>query len=128
MKAVQYLTENLQALGHDVFSFVPDERNFVPKTQLEHPDSTFAPGDDWRNRPVLRQLFEKEMAGLADCSIFVLLLPAGETSHIEAGLAYGLNKRLVLIGEPAAAKTHYLIFNEWYKTIEEYVATLRQKK
>jgi hypothetical protein len=65
------------------------------------------------------------MEGIAGCDIVVLLLPAGETSHIEAGIAYGLSKRLVLIGEPPVVKTHYLIFNEWHKTIEDYIRSLR---
>jgi hypothetical protein len=70
-------------------------------------------------------MFEKSMEGIAGCDIVVLLLPAGETSHIEAGIAYGLSKRLVLIGEPPVVKTHYLIFNEWHKTIEDYIRSLR---
>lgn len=126
MKQVQYLTENLHALGHDIFSYVDDQRNFVPKKELEQPADLFKPGEDWRTRPALRAMFEKDMTGLAGCDVMVMLLPAGATSHIEAGIAYGLAKKLVLIGEPEKIKSHYLIFNEWYKTIEEYIAKLRE--
>lgn len=125
MKQVQYLTENLHALGHDIFAYVNDKRNFVPHRELERPAEVFKPGDDWQQRSSLREMFEKSMAGIASCDIFVLLLPAGETSHIEAGIAYGLSKKLVLIGEPPIVKTHYLIFGEWHKTIETYIASLR---
>jgi hypothetical protein len=127
MKAVQYLTENLHALGHTIFSYVDDQRNFIPKKELERPAEIFSPGDDWRTRPALKSIFEKDMGGLADCEVMVLLLPAGETSHIEAGIAYGLSKHLVLIGQPEAVKSHYLIFNEWHKTIEDYITSLRAK-
>ena len=125
MKQVQYLTENLHALGHEIFSYVDDRRNFVPKKELEQPAEVFKAGDDWRSRPALKALFEKDMEGLADCETMVLLLPAGETSHIEAGIAFGLSKKLVLIGEPPVAKTHYLIFDEWHKSIEDYITSLR---
>lgn len=125
MKAVQYLTENLHALGHEVFSYVGDQRNFVPQATLASPDEAFNPGDDWRERPKLRELYEKDTEGLVACDTMILLLPAGETSHIEAGIAYGLAKKLVLIGQPATAKTHYLIFDQWFKTIDEYITSLR---
>jgi hypothetical protein len=125
MKQVQYLTENLHALGHDIFSYVDDKRNFVSKKELEQPADVFKLGDDWRTRPALKTMFEKDTEGLANCDVMILLLPAGETSHIEAGIAYGLGKKLVLIGEPPVVKTHYLIFNDWYKTIEEYITALR---
>jgi hypothetical protein len=125
MKQVQYLTENLHALGHEIFSYVDDQRNFVPQKELTQPAELFLPGDDWMQRPVLRQMFEKDMAGLAACEVMILLLPAGETSHIEAGIAYGLGKKMVLIGMPEQVKSHYLIFGAWYKTIEEYIAAIR---
>ena len=125
MKQVQYLTENLHALGHDIFSYVTDKRNFVSKKELEQPQDVFKGGDDWRTRPALKAMFDKDMEGLAGCDVMVLLLPAGETSHIEAGIAYGLSKKMILIGEPAVVKTHYLIFSEWHKTIEDYITSLR---
>jgi nucleoside 2-deoxyribosyltransferase len=125
MKSVQFLTENLRSLGHDIFSYVNDSRNFVPKNELEQPAEVFQLGDDWRSRPALRAMYEKDMQGLAACDIMVLLLPAGETSHMEAGIAYGLSKHLVLIGEPVMVKSNYLMFHEWYKTIEDYITALR---
>lgn len=125
MKAVQYLTENLHALGHEIFSYVSDERNFVPQKELSEPAAVFSPGDDWRERPALKKLFEKDMEGLAGCDVMVLLLPAGESSHIQAGIAFGLGKRVVLIGAPEQAKSHYLISSEWHKTIESYIEAVR---
>ena len=128
MKQVQYLTENLHSLGHEIFSFVDDKRNFVPRKELEQPAKTFDAGDDWQTRPVLKEMFAKDTQGIANCDVFVLLLPAGETSHIEAGIASGLSKHLVLIGQPEQVKSHYLIFNEWHKTIEAYITSIREKK
>lgn len=126
MKQVQYLTENLHSLGHEIFSYVSDSRNFVSQKELAQPKESFAQGDNWRTRPALKGIFEHDMGGLTGCDTFILLLPAGESSHIQAGIAYALGKHTVLIGEPAQTKSHYLIFSEWHKSIEEYITALRQ--
>ena len=57
--------------------------------------------------------------------LIILLLPAGKTSHIEAGIGYGLDKKMILIGEPET-EPHYLIFDKWHKTIEEFLADLKK--
>jgi len=127
MKKVQTLTENLKNLGNTVFSYVPDERNFVPERELEAGLEMFKKIKNWRQDNKLRNIFEKSLAGLEDSDAVILLLPAGKTSHIEAGIGYGLGKHMILIGEPESAEPHYLVFDTWYKTIEEFVSALRSK-
>jgi hypothetical protein len=122
MKQVQYLTENLRALGHEVFSYGTDDRNFVPTNALEEPEAAIV--DGWQRNPALKGIFTRNMEGLAGADVFVLLLPAGNTSHIEAGIAYGLSKKTVLIGQPEKAESHYLVFSSWYPSIEEYIKNL----
>ena len=53
-----------------------------------------------------------------------MLLPAGSSVHMEAGIAYGLGKPLILIGEPEKPETLYLVFNERYKSIDEFLKTI----
>jgi len=124
MKQVQVLTENLQALGHEVFSYVGDTRNFVLKTELDKSPDSFNPGDDWQSRDQLKKMFDHNMIGIVESSVVIMLFPAGHTSHIEAGIGYGLNKKLILIGEVENVEPHYLIFSEWYKTIDDFIASL----
>lgn len=50
----------------------------------------------------------------------ILLLPAGTSAHIEAGIAFGLGKKLILIGKPEKPETLYFIFDEYYGTIESF--------
>ncbi|MCK5490384.1 MAG: hypothetical protein KAI67_00935, partial [Candidatus Pacebacteria bacterium] len=69
-------------------------------------------------------LFRKDLDGLKNAEKIILLLPAGTSAHIEAGIAYGLEKPLVLIGEPEKPESLYLIFQERYKTIEEFLKTV----
>lgn len=126
MKQVQYLTENLLSLGHQVFSHVKDSRNFVPTNELKKPDDLFAGGDDWRKRDELRKIFEHDLTGLEESDVFIMLLPAGKTSHIAAGIAYGFGKHLILIGNLDYAESHYFVFDADFKTIEDYISTLKK--
>jgi hypothetical protein len=125
MKQVQILTENIAAHGNEVFSFVKDPRNFVPKDELKTVPDALKDLKNWRTNSELRDLYETELEGLRESDVFILLLPAGESSHIQAGIAFGLGKKTVLIGKPEAVKTHYLIFDEHYASIDEYVASLK---
>lgn len=126
MKQIQVLTENLTTLGHEVFSFVSDKRNFVTQNELQKPRVLFEKTENWEKNPEVRKVYEHDLEGLRQADTVILLLPAGVNSHIEAGIAFGLGKHLVLIGEPETVETHYLIFDEFYKTIEEYVASLKK--
>ncbi len=74
--------------------------------------------------PYFQQAFQDDLNGLKNAETAILLLPAGTSAHIEAGIAYGLGKHLILIGEPEKPETHYLIFDERYRDIEEFLATV----
>ncbi len=76
---------------------------------------------DYLNDPVHKDHYEKDMAGLQGAETVVLLLPAGTSAHIEAGIAFGLGKKLVLIGTPEKPETLYYIFDECYKNVEEFL-------
>lgn len=43
---------------------------------------------------------------------------------MEAGVSYGLNKKLIVIGEVEKPETLYLMFNERYPDIETFLATI----
>lgn len=57
---------------------------------------------DWTNNVKastledLKQIGEKEKNAVAEADFIVVLLPAGKGSHIELGIALGLNKRIIL--------------------------------
>ena len=125
MKQVQLLTENLTALGHTVFSFVSDPRNFIAKDEIGPSPFSKLTGE-WRDNPELKAAYEHDLEGLRESDVVILLLPAGRTSHLQAGIGFGLDKKMVMIGEPEAPETHYLMFDESYPTIEKFIATLKQ--
>lgn len=79
---------------------------------------------DWRNDPYVKKVFENDMNGQKNSETFVMLLPAGKSCHIEAGVAYGLGKKCILIGEQKEAESLYLIFDEIYPTVDDFLHSL----
>ncbi|MDP3880899.1 MAG: hypothetical protein Q8Q32_01815 [bacterium] len=126
MKQVQLLTENLTALGHEVFSYVKDKRNFVPGEELIEEDKF--KNKDYKTDPEIKEIYEKDIEGLSEADVFIMVLPAGNSSHITAGIAFALNKKTILIGSPEKTETHYLIFNQQYNSIEDCVASIKEEK
>ena len=67
----------------------------------------------------VRTIFEHDLNGLKNSDNFLLVLPAGKSSHIEAGIAYGLGKKCYAIGEYDVTDSLYLIFDEIFKDEDE---------
>lgn len=68
--------------------------------------------------PRVRMLFESDLEGERHSDNFLLVLPAGKSAHIEAGIAYGLGKKCYAIGEYDVTDSLYLIFDRIFK--DEY--------
>ena len=49
----------------------------------------------------------------------LLVLPAGKSAHIEAGIAYGMGKKCYAIGEYEATDSLYNIFDRIFANEEE---------
>ncbi|MBX4187450.1 MAG: nucleoside 2-deoxyribosyltransferase domain-containing protein [Candidatus Doudnabacteria bacterium] len=124
---VEELTDKIRAKGKSVYSFIEgdgsnhklkdSEQNHAPDEFMKKYESI----TDWQNDPAVREIFDIDMNALREAEAVVLLLPAGKSSHIEAGVAYGLGKKLILIGEQKETESLYLIFNKFYKTIDDFI-------
>lgn len=57
---------------------------------------------------------------------FLLVLPAGKSGHIEAGVAYGMGKKCYAIGEFDATDSLYNIFEEIFSSKEELISFLEK--
>jgi nucleoside 2-deoxyribosyltransferase len=79
---------------------------------------------DFHNDEYYKKVFEDDLEGLKNAEKVILLLPAGTSAHMEAGIAFGLGKPLILIGEAEKPETLYLVFKERYSTMEEFLATI----
>jgi hypothetical protein len=118
------LTKNIREKGYSVYCFLESEHsthriNNDPNVDMQEFEKL-----DWRTDTYIKKIFENDMEGERNSSTFVMLLPAGKSCHIEAGVAYGLGKKCILIGEQKEAESLYLIFDEVYPSEKEFLQIL----
>ncbi len=80
----------------------------------------------------LKSIGEAEKQAVEDSDFVVILLPGGKGSHIELGIALGLNKRLFLYSQtddlftPEKSSTFYHLMgvNKFVGSLDEFIAYL----
>src|SRR5262245_62061706 len=88
---VMRLTHELRAKGKCVYCFAEDERGEM---------IAFQPFDDLKlDDAIVIETYERDTNALKNSAALIMLMPAGKSSHIEAGLAHGLGKTCILIGD-----------------------------
>jgi len=80
------------------------------------------------NSKEVRTIFEEDMEGEKNSENFLLVLPAGKSAHIEAGVAYGLGKKCYAIGEYDVTDSLYLIFDKIFADESELLEFLKNEK
>lgn len=119
------LVSLLRKKGKRVYSFLDEENSFnSPGQDPETEMRKFEAIQDWQNNPAVRRMFLKDLAGLKQADKLILLLPAGKSAHMETGIAFGLGKECVLIGEQKETESLYLIFHKWFTTIDDFINSL----
>lgn len=78
---------------------------------------------DWQTDPRIKEIFDMDMNALRNSDALILLLPAGTSAHMEAGAAYGMGKKCILIGEQKETESLYLLFSETYPDIASFLHT-----
>ena len=68
---------------------------------------------------VVLKIFNEDLESEKASKNFLLVLPAGKSGHIEAGIAYGMGKKCYAIGEYDATDSLYNIFDQIFKSEEE---------
>ena len=64
---------------------------------------------------IVLNIFNQDINNEKVCKNFLLVLPAGKSGHIEAGIAYGMGKKCYAIGEFDATDSLYNIFETIFK-------------
>ena len=77
---------------------------------------------------IVLKLFENDMNGEKCSRNLLLVLPAGKSGHIEAGIAYGLGKKCYAIGEYDATDSLYNIFEKIFDDENELETFLKNYK
>ena len=76
----------------------------------------------------VQTVFRHDMEGERNSKNFLLVLPAGKSAHIEAGVAYGLGKKCYAIGEYDVTDSLYLIFDKIFADEKELINFLKNNK
>lgn len=121
----EILIKKLQEKGKTCYNFCekPADKN-NPEAHPEKQMESFEAVADFYNDEYFREIFEADLNGLKNAQKVIVLLPAGNSVHIEAGIAYGLRKPLILIGKVEKPESLYLIFEERYETTEKFLETI----
>lgn len=73
---------------------------------------------------VVLKIFEEDLENQKASRNLLLVLPAGKSGHIEAGIAYGMGRKCYAIGEFDATDSLYNIFENIFKDnnqLEEFL-------
>lgn len=130
-EAVIDLANKIRGKGRNVYCFLEgDGAEYELKKSEENHDpeefmQMFESIPEWRHDPRVREIFDVDMQALKESETLILLLPAGKSSHLETGIAYGMGKKCILVGEQQETESLYLIFNEMYSSIENFITSLK---
>ena len=95
------------------------EKSLEPDKFMQHFESR-----NWQTDKAVREVFHVDLSAMKEAKAVILLLPAGKSAHIEIGIAYGLGKECILIGEQKEAESSYCIFEKVFPTIDDFIASL----
>lgn len=100
------------------FCFLRNDVDYAdPNLSQEEKQKVFE-GLNLNSEPVVK-IFERDMAAEKASENFLLVLPAGKSGHIEAGVAYGMGKKCYAIGEYEGTDSLYHVFDRIFKDKEE---------
>lgn len=122
------LTKGLEEKGKKVYCFMLSDASVKHVGEIsentEEQMKRYESRENWQKDPAIQEIFESDMQALRESDVLIMLLPAGKSVHIEAGAAYGMGKKCILIGEQKETESLYLIFDEMYPTIEAFLHAL----
>lgn len=119
---VEQLTEELEHMGHSAYSFVKSGANLLTGKPIEDEMKEFSEAlMNWKADDRIANIAESEVQALREADAVILLLPAGDSSHMEAGIGYGMGKRMILIGPVEKPEIIYLLFNHVYLDVSSFL-------
>ncbi|MBR2705085.1 MAG: hypothetical protein IKE91_06435 [Clostridia bacterium] len=100
------------------YCFLRNEVDYADKDLSQEEKQKVFEGLDLNSEPVVK-IFESDMEAEKASDNFLLVLPAGKSGHIEAGVAYGMGKKCYAIGEYEGTDSLYHVFDRIFKDKEE---------
>ena len=75
---------------------------------------------------IVLNIFKQDLDNEKACKNLLLVLPAGKSGHIEAGIAYGMGKKCYAIGAFDATDSLYNIFENIFESEQQLEEFLKQ--
>lgn len=114
--------EVLDSIGKSYYCFATNEESHKNAgfNLHSHPDKLADVYEGYElTSDSIRTIFEDDLNGLKSADKLIMVLPAGKSSHIEAGIAYGLGKTCYAIGSYEKTDSLYLIFDKIFTDTDE---------
>jgi len=122
---VEGLVAALGERGYQTYSFLENGANLLTGASVVDELKQFADAlKEWQGNQGIKTIFDSELAGLKESDVILMLEPAGHSSLIEAGIGYGLGKRVIIIGEVEKPEVFYLIAEKLYPDIPTFLNDL----
>lgn len=119
---VQALAMDLVKGGHTTYSFVENGANFSTGRSATEELAIFSEAvEKWESDPRIKKIFDVEMENLKASDAVVLLEPAGHSSLLEAGIGYGMGKKVFVIGPIEKPEVVYLICEHFYPDVTAFL-------
>jgi hypothetical protein len=119
------LEDALTTRGHIPWSFLDNGANVVGSDSVLEEFKRFGLSmANWEDDPLIEGIFNAEIGHLKDCDALILLEPAGHSSLAEAGIAYGMGKKVVLVGLVDHPEVVYRICGSRYPSAEAFLKDL----
>jgi len=122
---VKNISVALTTRGHTVYSFLDNGANAVGGAPpLEESEESFPNSIvNWENNPAVKEIFASDMKALKESDTIILLEPSGRSSLAEAGIAYGMGKKVVVVGRVEhPSVVVYNICAARYASIDDFLA------
>jgi len=97
-KRHQKLSQFLRSCGYKLtFDWTQEENELTAK-------HTF-------NKKTLKRHASNDFGGVAECDVCIVLLRGGLGTHVELGIALGMGKRIIIVGDQKMYKYSCLFYN-----------------
>jgi hypothetical protein len=98
-RAVQGMAQLLRRGGHEVDAFCEEREGRTIFSFADVPNAGSHNGITMLQEPIVQKAFQEDKKWLDWADLVLMMLPCGNSAHLEAGYAKGKNKTLFIYGE-----------------------------
>ena len=98
-KIVRSMAKLLRTIGHEVYDFTDPEHFVFNMTEETQEIKSQVDWIECGKISSTQQACANDKAGLDWCDTVIMLLPCGRSAHLEAGVAIGQGKQLIIYGD-----------------------------